>query len=63
MGIFRAPILQTIINKVWFKNKDDDGIIHPEFSENDKLPMATIAFVQTLVSLVFRLEITLNLLQ
>ena len=62
-GIFRAPIIQTIINKVWFKNKDDDGVIHPEFSENDTLPTATIAFVQTLVSLVFGLEVTFNLLQ
>ena len=62
-GIFRAPIIQTIINKVWFKNKDNDGVIHPEFSENDTLPTATIAFVQTLVSLVFGLEVTFNLLQ
>jgi hypothetical protein len=48
-GIFRAPLIQNIINKVWFKNKDDDGVIHPEFSENDMLPMATVAFVLTLV--------------
>jgi Domain of unknown function (DUF6532) len=39
-----------IINKVWFKNKQDDGVIHPEFSENDSLPMATIAFVLAVVS-------------
>lgn len=49
-GIFRAPLIQTIINKVWFKNKQDDGVIHPEFSENGALPMATIAFVLTVVS-------------
>jgi hypothetical protein len=49
-GIFRAPLIQTIINKVWFKNKDDDGVIHPEFSENDVLQIATIAFVLTVVS-------------
>jgi hypothetical protein len=54
-GIFRAPLIQIIINKVWFKNKDDDGVIHPEFSENDMLPMATVAFVLTLVSFNFRL--------
>ena len=52
-GIFRVPLLQTIINKVWFKNKEDDGVIHPEFSEKDALPIATIAFVQTVVSPVF----------
>ena len=50
-GIFRAPLIQTLINKIWFKNKEDDGAIHPEFSEDNMLPMATIAFVQTLVSL------------
>jgi hypothetical protein len=48
-GIFRAPLIQTIINKVWFKNKEDDGVVHPEFSENNVLPMATIAFVLTVV--------------
>ena len=49
-GIFRAPLIQMIINKVWFKNKEDDGVIHPEFSENDIIPMATMAFVLTVVS-------------
>ena len=53
MGIFCAPLIQIIINKVWFKNKEDDGVIHPEFLENDSLPMATIAFVLTVVSLFF----------
>ena len=50
-GIFRAPLIQTIINKVWFKNKEDDGVIHPEFSENSMLLMATVAFVLTVVSI------------
>jgi hypothetical protein len=54
-GIFRAPLIQTLINKIWFKNKDDDGVIHPEFSENDMLPMVTMAFVLTLVSHLFRI--------
>jgi Domain of unknown function (DUF6532) len=53
-GIFRAPLIQTIINKIWFKNKEDDGVVHPEFSENDVLPMATMAFVLTVVSFIFR---------
>ena len=54
-GIFRAPLIQMIINKVWFKNKEDDGVIHPEFSENDIIPMATMAFVLTVVSFNFLL--------
>ena len=49
-GIFRAPLIQTLVNKIWFKSREDDGVIHPEFSENDILPMVTIAFVQTVVS-------------
>ena len=53
-GIFCAPLLQTLINKVWFKNKEDEGIIHPKFSENDTLSKATIAFVLTVVSLVLQ---------
>lgn len=58
-GIFRAPLIQTIVNKVWFKNKEDDGVIHPEFSENDALSMVTMAFDLTVVS--FICEITFKL--
>ena len=60
-GIFHAPLIQTLVNKVWFKNKEDDGIIHPEFSKNDVLPMATIAFVQTVVSLILIFTFNLKL--
>ena len=52
-GIFCAPLIQTIINKTWFKNKEDEGVIHPEVSENNALPMATIAFVLMVVSYFF----------
>ncbi|KAF8972033.1 hypothetical protein BDZ97DRAFT_1901252 [Flammula alnicola] len=48
-GIFRAPLIQTLVNKIWFKNKEDDGAIHPEFSEDDMLPIATVAFAQTVI--------------
>jgi hypothetical protein len=58
-GIFRAPLLQTIINKVWFKNKEDDGVIHPKFSEKDAIPVATVAFVLTVVSLFFQVLLVL----
>ena len=49
-SIFCAPLIQMIVNKVWFKNKEDEGVIHPEFSEYDALSMATMAFVLTVVS-------------
>ena len=54
-GIFQAPFIQILINKIWFKNKEEDGVIHPEFPENDMLPIATIAFVQMVVSTKFYL--------
>lgn len=62
IGIFHAPLIQLIINKTWFKNKEDDGVIHPEFSENDALPMATIAFVLTVVSYFIFFRISLSYL-
>ena len=51
MGIFRAPVIQTIINKMWFCNKDDEGVINPEFSEDSLLAISTIVLDFTVVSL------------
>ncbi|CAA7270374.1 unnamed protein product [Cyclocybe aegerita] len=48
-GIFRASILQVIINKMWFRNKDDEGVIHPEFLEDDMLALPTLALALTIV--------------
>jgi hypothetical protein len=49
-GIYHAPIIQLLINKIFFKNKTDDGITNPEFSEDGKLLMVTIALILTIVS-------------
>ena len=35
---------------MWFKNKSDEGIIHPEFSDGGLLSMTTISLVLTVVS-------------
>lgn len=35
--LFRHPVFQAIINKMRFRNKTDEGVIHPEFSEDDML--------------------------
>jgi hypothetical protein len=38
-----------LINKTWFRGKKDDGVMHPEFSEDNMLSLATIAIVLTVV--------------
>ncbi|EDR02565.1 uncharacterized protein LACBIDRAFT_332394 [Laccaria bicolor S238N-H82] len=48
-GIYRHPAFQTIINKNWFKNKRDNGVIHPEFSEGGMLSKVTKALAITVV--------------
>ncbi|KAF8874589.1 hypothetical protein BD779DRAFT_1450823, partial [Infundibulicybe gibba] len=47
-GIYRHPIIQAVINKMWFKNKQDDGVICPEFGDGG-IPIVTIALVATAV--------------
>jgi Domain of unknown function (DUF6532) len=58
MGIFLAPTIQTLINKSWFRNKKDDGVMHPEFFEDEMMSVSTIALVLTVVSPL--LQSTLN---
>ena len=48
--IFLVPVIQTLINKTWFQGKKDDGVIHPEFFEDNMLSLSTIALVLTVVS-------------
>ena len=36
---------------MWFRNKDDEGVIHPDFSEDGLLAVSTIALAFTVVSL------------
>jgi len=50
MGIFLTPVIQTLINKTWFRGKKDDGVIHPEFFEDEILSLSTVALVLTVVS-------------
>ena len=46
-----ALVIQTIINKMWFCNKDNEGVIHPEFSEGGLLSIYTIALAFTVVTI------------
>jgi uncharacterized protein DUF6532 len=49
--MYMAPLIQTIINNVWFRDEKDDGVVHPEFSNGGKLSLVTLAFVLTVVRL------------
>lgn len=61
-GIFRAPVIQTIINKMWFCNKDDEGVIHPEFSEGGLLSISTIALAFTVVTILLSINCLIHLI-
>ena len=39
-----------LVNKTWFIGKKDDGVMHPDFFEDEMLSLATIALVLTVVS-------------
>lgn len=52
-GMFLAEIIQLLVNKMWFRDKDDEGVVHPEFSEGGLLSRVTVALVLTAVHLLF----------
>lgn len=51
-GFFRAPVIQTIINKTWFMHTEDLGINHHDLfeAENGGLATEVIALAATAVS-------------
>ncbi|KIJ91432.1 hypothetical protein K443DRAFT_115027, partial [Laccaria amethystina LaAM-08-1] len=48
-GLLCHPVIQVIINKLWFKNKNDQGATHVVFAEIG-IPIATLALVIRVVS-------------
>lgn len=48
-GLYRHIAFQSVINKMWFKSKTDEGVIHPEFSEGGMLSQVTKALTITVV--------------
>ncbi|KAF8067065.1 hypothetical protein FPV67DRAFT_1417403, partial [Lyophyllum atratum] len=48
-GMYLHPIIQAVVNKMWFKSKTDEGVTHEEYSTDDAIPLVTIAFVLTAV--------------
>ncbi|EPQ49844.1 hypothetical protein GLOTRDRAFT_51519 [Gloeophyllum trabeum ATCC 11539] len=47
-GLYQHPIIQALINEMWFANKKDEGIVHSEFF-SPRIPLVTIAMVLTAI--------------
>ena len=47
-GIYSHPIIQKAVNKMWFKNKRDEGIMYPDYFNPISVP--SIALILTAVS-------------
>ncbi|KZP13284.1 hypothetical protein FIBSPDRAFT_753614, partial [Athelia psychrophila] len=46
-GLFKAKIIQSAINHLWFRNKKDEGIKYPEFYQ--PIPETGLALILTAV--------------
>lgn len=46
-GIYQAKILQKVINVMWFRNKQDEGIVHA--TKFNPLTISALALVLTAV--------------
>ena len=46
MGISHAPLIQMVINKVWSKNKEDDGVIHLGPTTSADHPQVSARYLQ-----------------
>jgi hypothetical protein len=47
-GIYNHLIIQKVVNKMWFKNKRDEGIVYPDYF--NPIPIPAIALILTAVS-------------
>jgi hypothetical protein len=48
-GLYRHPIIQSIINKTWFRNITDEGVTCAAYSEGGGVSVVTLAIVLTVV--------------
>ena len=46
-GMYQAKILQKVINVMWFRNKQDEGVVHAE--KFNPLTVSALALVLTAV--------------
>src|SRR5882762_1204217 len=51
-GIYNHPIIQKAVNKMWFKNKRDEGIIYPDYF--NPISVHSIALILTAVGFFFK---------
>lgn len=47
-GIYESPVIQEIINVMWFANKRDKGVVYGSYFKSG-IPIVTIALVLTVV--------------
>jgi len=50
-GFLKVPIIQKIINTMWFANKNNEGIKHHTWFK--PFPLPALALVLTVVSVVY----------
>jgi len=50
-GIYNNPIIQKAVNKMWFNNKRDEGIVYQDYFNPISIP--SIALILTAVSILF----------
>lgn len=48
-GIYNHPIIQKAVNRMWFKNKRDEGILNSDYFNPISVP--SIALILTAVSI------------
>jgi len=50
-GFLKAPIIQKIVNTMWFANKNDEGIKYQTWFK--PFPVPTLALILTVVRVMF----------
>ena len=57
-GIYNHPIIQKAVNKIWFNNKRDEGVIYQNYFNPISVP--SIALILTAVSFFFVYTLSFN---
>jgi hypothetical protein len=57
-GLYQHPIIQKVVNRCWFNNSRDEGIVYADLF--DPLSVEAIALVLTAVRCFFYIFISIN---
>lgn len=49
-GFLRHPIIHAVVNKMWFKHKNDEGIIHPDVINENGIWLVSISLILAVAS-------------